>query len=97
MLITLSTALLAAFIFGNLLRVHQELASLVGVGTGICGGAAIAAIAPIIQADDSDIAFAISTVFLYCAAANCQMPQREGVSIASLGTSAVMPVALLFQ
>ncbi len=65
MLITLSTALLAAYLIGKLLRVHPKLASLVGVGTGICGGSAIAAIAPIIQAEDDDIAFAISTVFLF--------------------------------
>jgi uncharacterized integral membrane protein (TIGR00698 family) len=65
MLMTLGMALLAAFIIGKLLRVHPKLASLVGVGTGICGGSAIAAIAPIIQADDADIAFAISTVFLF--------------------------------
>ena len=65
MLITLSMSLLAAFVIGKLMRVHPKLASLVGVGTGICGGSAIAAIAPIIQADDDDIAFAISTVFLF--------------------------------
>lgn len=65
MLITLSTSLLAAFLLGKLMRVHPKLASLVGVGTGICGGSAIAAIAPIIQADDDEIAFAISTVFLF--------------------------------
>lgn len=65
MLVTLSVALLAAWLIGKLMRVHPTLASLVGVGTGICGGSAIAAVAPIIQADDDDIAFAISTVFLF--------------------------------
>ena len=65
MLLTLGMSLLAAFLIGKLMRVHPKLASLVGVGTGICGGSAIAAIAPIIQAEDGDIAFAISTVFLF--------------------------------
>ena len=65
MLITLSVSLLAAFLIGKLMCVHPHLASLVGVGTGICGGSAIAAVAPIIQADDDEIAFAISTVFLF--------------------------------
>ncbi len=65
MFCTLATALLAAYLIGKLMRVHPKLASLVGVGTGICGGSAIAAIAPIIQAADDDIAFAISTVFLF--------------------------------
>lgn len=65
MLITLATALLAAWIIGKVMKVHPRLASLVGVGTGICGGSAIAAVAPIIQADDDEIAFSISTVFLF--------------------------------
>jgi len=65
MLVTLSMALLAAWLIGKFMHVHPTLASLVGVGTGICGGSAIAAVAPIIQAEDDDIAFAISTVFLF--------------------------------
>lgn len=65
MLITLSSALLAAYILGKVLRVPSHLASLVGVGTGICGGSAIAAVAPIIRASDDEIAFSISTVFLF--------------------------------
>jgi uncharacterized integral membrane protein (TIGR00698 family) len=65
MLLTLAVALLAAYVLGRLLRVDRKLTSLVGVGTGICGGSAIAAIAPIIAADDDEIAFSISTVFLF--------------------------------
>ena len=65
MLVTLLAALVCAWIIGRLLRVNAILTSLVGVGTGICGGSAIAAIAPIVKAEDDDIAFAISTVFLF--------------------------------
>lgn len=65
MLITLSAALLMAYVLGKVLKVEANLASLVGVGTGICGGSAIAAIAPIIKAKESEIAFSISTVFLF--------------------------------
>ncbi|MFP5407578.1 MAG: YeiH family protein, partial [Gammaproteobacteria bacterium] len=38
---------------------------LIGMGTAICGGSAIAAIVPIIKPDDHDTAFAISTIFLF--------------------------------
>lgn len=65
MLITLGAALIFAFLLGRLLRVGGRLTTLVGVGTAICGGSAIAAVAPIIEADDGEIAFAISTVFLF--------------------------------
>lgn len=65
MLSTLAAALLVAWLLGRLLKVDRKLTSLVGVGTGICGGSAIAAIAPIIDADDDEIAFSISTVFLF--------------------------------
>lgn len=65
MLLSLSAALISAYIIGRLLRVTPNLISLVGVGTGICGGSAIAAVAPVIKADDDEIAFSISTVFMF--------------------------------
>lgn len=65
MLITLSLALLGAWFIGARMGISQNLKSLVGVGTGVCGGSAIAAIAPIVKADDDEIAFSMSTVFLF--------------------------------
>ena len=53
------------FVAGRLLKVGFNLKSLIGVGTAICGGSAIAAVAPIIEAEDQEIAYAISTVFLF--------------------------------
>ena len=41
------------------------LENLISAGTGICGGSAVAAIAPVIDADDKDIAFAMSSTFLF--------------------------------
>jgi len=64
-LITMSTAFLAAWALGRWLGVHDKLKILIGVGTAICGGSAIAAVTPIIRPDDHDTAFAISTVFLF--------------------------------
>lgn len=65
MLVTLTSALVAAWVLGRVLKVGPTLTGLIGVGTGICGGSAIAAVAPIVEADDDEIAFSISTVFLF--------------------------------
>ena len=64
-LLTMSAAFIAAWLLGRWLRVPGKLAILIGVGTAICGGSAIAAATPIIRADDHDTAFAISTIFLF--------------------------------
>ena len=63
--VTMSMAFLAARLLGRGLGVHHKLAVLIGVGTAICGGSAIAAVTPIIRPDDHDTAFAISTIFLF--------------------------------
>ena len=64
-LITITAALLAAFVFGKLLKVDGQTATLIGVGTAICGGSAIAAVSPIIHADDHKVASSISTIFIF--------------------------------
>jgi uncharacterized integral membrane protein (TIGR00698 family) len=45
--------------------IPSNLKTLIGVGTAICGGSAIAAISPIIEADDMEIAYSVSTIFLF--------------------------------
>lgn len=62
---TISFALLLAFLMWKFLPISSHLATLIGVGTSICGGSAIAATAPIIEADDEDVAQAISVIFLF--------------------------------
>lgn len=62
---TLSAAFITAYGVGKLFKIPYKLKTLIGVGTAICGGSAIAAIAPIIEADDMDIAYSISTIFLF--------------------------------
>ena len=64
-LITMTMAFLSAWALGRWLGVHDKLMVLIGVGTAICGGSAIAAVTPIIRPDDHDTAFAISTIFLF--------------------------------
>ena len=56
---------LSAFFIGKLLNIKKNANVLIGVGTAICGGSAIAATAPVIGADNEDIASSISTIFLF--------------------------------
>jgi uncharacterized integral membrane protein (TIGR00698 family) len=64
-LVTMTVSFVTALALGRLLKVHDKLKVLIGVGTAICGGSAIAAVTPIIKPDDHDTAFAISTIFLF--------------------------------
>lgn len=73
-LVTLATAFIAAWLLGRWLRVRGHLTLLIGVGTAICGGSAIAAVSPIIRAQQHDVAFSISTVFLFNVAAVLVFP-----------------------
>lgn len=63
--VTISVAGLSAWGLGRLLGVGGKLTLLIGVGTAICGGSAIAAITPIIKPDQHETAFSISTIFLF--------------------------------
>jgi uncharacterized integral membrane protein (TIGR00698 family) len=65
MIFTISVAFITAFGFGKLLKVETNLKKLIGVGTAICGGSAIAAISPIIEAEEHEVAYSISTIFLF--------------------------------
>lgn len=65
MLFTLSASFLTAFFAGKLLKLDSNTKTLIGVGSAICGGSAIAATAPVINANDEEIARSISTIFLF--------------------------------
>lgn len=65
MTFTLITAFGGGYLVGKLFKMNWELSSLISAGTGICGGSAIAAIAPTIEAEDKDIAYAISATFIF--------------------------------
>ena len=64
-LATISTSLLVAYAMHKLLKIPGKTATLIGVGSSICGGSAIAATAPVIDANDEEIAQAISVIFLF--------------------------------
>ncbi|MGN0072972.1 MAG: YeiH family protein [Coriobacteriales bacterium] len=62
---TIATSLIVGYAGCKLLRVPGRTATLVAVGSSICGGSAIAATAPVIKAEDEEVAQSISVIFLF--------------------------------
>jgi uncharacterized integral membrane protein (TIGR00698 family) len=62
---SLAVGLLGGLLLGKLMRIGFNIRMLVAAGTSICGASAIAAIAPILDAESGDVAFATATIFLY--------------------------------
>ena len=53
---TIATSLIVSYVIYRLTHIDSNTAVLIGVGSSICGGSAIAAAAPVIKAEDQDIA-----------------------------------------
>lgn len=64
-LATITTSLILAFVLCKAMNVPSKISCLIGVGSSICGGSAIAATAPVIDADDEEVAQSISVIFLF--------------------------------
>lgn len=62
---TISVSLIVAFVLCKLMHIPGKISTLVGVGSSICGGSAVAATAPVIDADDEEVAQAISVIFFF--------------------------------
>ena len=65
MLFTFAMCFGGGYFIRKIFGLNWKLSNLISAGTGICGGSAVAAIAPVIDADDKDIAFAMSSTFLF--------------------------------
>ncbi|MBI0293363.1 YeiH family putative sulfate export transporter [Streptomyces sp. PRKS01-29] len=74
MLGSLVVCLTAAYGIGRWLGIVGDLRTLIGVGTGVCGASAIAATAPVIGAAGAEVAYAVSTIFLFNVAAVLTFP-----------------------
>ncbi|MFE1207280.1 YeiH family protein [Streptomyces sp. NPDC058762] len=74
MLGSLTACLVAAYLVGRLLGIGGDLRTLIGAGTGICGASAIAAVTPVIGAASAEVAYAVSTIFLFNIAAVVTFP-----------------------
>lgn len=75
---TIATSLLLSFLLYKLLHIPSKTAVLIGVGSSICGGSAIAATAPVVDADDEEIAQSISVIFLFNVLAALIFPTLGG-------------------
>lgn len=64
-IVTISASLVTAFVLCKVLHLPSKICTLIGVGSSICGGSAIAAAAPVIKADDNEIAQALAVVFFF--------------------------------
>ena len=76
---TIATSLIVAFVLCRALKIPSKISTLIGVGSSICGGSAIAATAPVIDADDEEIAQAISVIFLFNVIAALVFPTLGGM------------------
>ncbi len=87
-LTTIATALIVGYILYRVLRMDSAIATLIAVGSSICGGSAIAATAPVIRAKDEQVAQAISVIFLFNVVATLIFPtlgQALGMSNEGFG------------
>jgi uncharacterized integral membrane protein (TIGR00698 family) len=72
---TITTSLVIAFVLHKVMNIPSKISTLVGVGSSICGGSAVAATAPVIDADDEEVAQAISVIFFFNVLAAILFPQ----------------------
>lgn len=62
--VSITFALVLGLLAGRLLRVNSTTSALISIGTAICGGSAIAAVAPILDADQDQTAVSLGTIFI---------------------------------
>lgn len=77
-LATITTSLCIAALICRLIHMPSKISTLIGVGSSICGGSAIAATAPVIDADDEEVAQAISVIFFFNVIAALLFPALGG-------------------
>ncbi|MDD2190427.1 MAG: YeiH family protein [Eubacteriales bacterium] len=75
---TISASLIIAYIIYRTMKVPSKVSTLIGVGSSICGGSAIAATAPVIGASDEEVAQSISVIFLFNVIAALIFPTLGG-------------------
>lgn len=76
---TIAISLIVAYLLHRIMKIPSKISTLVGVGSSICGGSAIAATAPVIDADDEEIAQSISVIFLFNVIAALVFPTLGGL------------------
>lgn len=75
---TIAASLVIAFVLHKALHIPSKISTLVGVGSSICGGSAVAATAPVIDADDEEVAPFLTTECLFV---NSKSPSEQFIEI----------------
>ena len=88
---TIATSLIVAYVLHKVMHIPGKISTLIGVGSSICGGSAVAATAPVIKADDEEVAQAISVIFFFNVLAALLFPWLGTV----LGFSTISEVAIV--
>ncbi|MPM36468.1 hypothetical protein SDC9_83065 [bioreactor metagenome] len=94
-LISVSLVMTGGIVLGRLLKVEKNTTLLIAAGTAICGGSAIAAVAPIIKSENYQNSFALIVVFVLNAIALLLFPligQRLGLSQEAFGNWAAIAI-----
>lgn len=95
---TIATSLIVAYVLHKVMNIPGKISTLIGVGSSICGGSAVAATAPVIKADDEEVAQAISVIFFFNVLAALLFPWLGtvlGFSTTSGEAFGILPVLLL--
>lgn len=91
----IAATLAVAALLARVLRIDRETSVLLGVGTAICGGSAIAATAPVLRARQEAVAMAFAVVFILNAAALLVFPplgHAAGLNPAQFGLWAALAI-----
>ena len=68
-IVSIIGTLVIGFFMGKFLKIEKKTSYLISTGTAICGGSAIAAISPVIKAEEKQISVALGTIFILNSAA----------------------------
>lgn len=63
-IISVVSVMCIGVLLGRLMKVNSKSAYLISSGTAICGGSAIAAVGPVIEADDDQMSMSLATIFI---------------------------------
>lgn len=73
-MVGISSTMALGWVLSRWLRIGSHTGTLISVGTAICGGSAIAAVAPVLQAKEQEVSVALGTIFILNAIALCVFP-----------------------
>ena len=94
-IVTIIGTLLLGFLLGRAMGISRTTAHLISSGTAICGGSAIAAVGPVVNANDEEMSVALGTVFILNSIALFAFPMighRLGLTQSQFGVWAAIAI-----